>query len=150
MNSWSPRKLKGFDEARKATVVCPNADPLCCARPGTLAVSPLAWAEISRSLKLSKRELEVVKSVFDNQTEGAVATELRISEHTVHIHFNRLFRKLGVTTRAQMVLHIVQRLLVLTASDSCHLPPICRNHANGRCPFTRKPAQNAPSAGAAL
>lgn len=150
MNSWSPQKPKDFNEARNATALCSNADPIVCVRPGTLNVTRVAWTEISQSLKLSRRELDVAKCVFHDLTDRAIAAELGISSHTVHVHFNRLFKKLGVATRAQLVLHIVQRYLVLTASDSCHLPPICRNHAHGRCPFSRAPVRPVPGAGAAV
>jgi len=100
---------------------------------GAAMFSAVAWAEISRSLGLSPREMEIAHGVFDNLTEGAIAANLHLSEHTVHAHLNRLFRKLRATTRVQMVLRITSELLILTLSNDSQLPPICRNRANGRC-----------------
>jgi hypothetical protein len=40
-----------------------------------------------------------------------------------------------VTTRMQLVLRVMQELLYLTVSEAGSLPPICRNHAVGQCPF---------------
>jgi DNA-binding NarL/FixJ family response regulator len=97
-------------------------------------LSDLAWTEVARSLKLSNRELQISKGVFDNLTESAIGEELGMSEHTVHAHLNRLFRKLRVRTRVQLVLRVtLYEVLLLTVSDASSLPPICRHRANGRC-----------------
>lgn len=97
-------------------------------------LSEKAWAEIERSLKLSGRELQITRGVFDNLTEGAIAANLCISEHTIHEHLNRLFKKLRVTTRGQMIVRVMHEFLFLTLSETSDLPPLCRNRANGRCP----------------
>src|ERR1017187_688409 len=64
---------------------------------GSGIFSGQAWTEIARSLKLSRRELQIVRSVFDDCTELAIATDLGISPHTVHTHVERLHYKLAVT-----------------------------------------------------
>jgi DNA-binding CsgD family transcriptional regulator len=110
--------------------------PLVRSTPsGDGLLSEAAWAAIARSLRLSGRELEITRGVFDNLTDGALAANLRISEHTVHTHLHRLFGKLRVTTRVQVVVRVMQELLLLTLSEVCDLPPICRHHANGCCPM---------------
>jgi DNA-binding CsgD family transcriptional regulator len=81
-------------------------------------LSEAAWTEIARSLKLTKRELEMTRGVFDNLTESAVAADLGISEHTAHIHLNHLFKKLRATTRVQVVLCVMHELLILTLSPA--------------------------------
>jgi ATP/maltotriose-dependent transcriptional regulator MalT len=88
-------------------------------------------------LKLSARELETVRGVFDNLKEDAIACNLGVSEHTIHTHLHRLFSKLRVTTRTQMVVRIMQELLLLTLSKGGSLPSICRHRANGRCPMAK-------------
>ena len=98
-------------------------------------LSDTAWVEIAHSLKLSGRELEIVRGVFDNLKRGAIAAKLGVSEHTVHTHLQRLFSKLRVTTRAQLIVRVVEELLVLTVSEASQLPPICRHRANGCCPM---------------
>jgi DNA-binding CsgD family transcriptional regulator len=102
---------------------------------GASLLSEVAWAEVARSLKLSAREVEIIQAVFDNLKEDAIAVNLGSSEHTIHTHLHRLFGKLRVTTRAQMVVRIVQELLILTLSEGSSLPSICRRRANGRCPM---------------
>ena len=98
-------------------------------------LSDEAWDQIGRSLKLSPRELQIVVGIFDNLTETALATRLHISPHTVHAHTNRLFKKLEITTRVQMVLCVMEELFILTRQPGSVLPPICGSHAVGACPF---------------
>lgn len=98
-------------------------------------LSDQAWAEIAHSLKLSTRELQIVRGLFDNEIEYAIAAGLGISPHTVHTHIERLHRKLAVTNRAQLFVRIMTEFLALTASAESTLPPICAYRAAGSCPF---------------
>lgn len=81
------------------------------------------------------RELQIVRGLFDDTTEEAVAAELGISTHTVHTHLERLRHKLAVTTRTQIVLRIIEEFLTLTGGEHGSLPPLCRYRAKGRCPL---------------
>ena len=65
------------------------------------------WKQIAGRLGLSERQLQIVRGVFDDLTEYAIALELSISPHTVHAHFNRLYQKLAVRTRVELVLRIM-------------------------------------------
>ena len=94
-----------------------------------------AWTEIARSLALSPRELQIVRGIFDDRTEFAIAANLAISPHTVHTHIERLHQKLGVTDRVELVLRVTNEFLALTAAPESILPSICANRAFGRCPL---------------
>lgn len=84
--------------------------------------SEQAWEIIARSLRLSTRELQIVRGVFSDHTEFMIAADLRISAHTVHTHFYRLHHKLAVQTRVQLVLRVVQEFLALAyASGNAQL-----------------------------
>jgi two-component system, NarL family, nitrate/nitrite response regulator NarL len=54
---------------------------------------------------LSKREQEVVRCVTDGLTNREIAARLKLSEHTVKNYIFRIFDKLGVSTRVEMVLY---------------------------------------------
>lgn len=103
--------------------------------PAAALLSDQAWREIARSLRLSVREVQIVRSLFDDATEEAAAASLGISSHTVHTHLERLRHKLGVATRTQIVLRIVTEFLALTTGERGALPPLCRHRAAGRCPL---------------
>ena len=70
------------------------------------------WARIARSLKLSPRECEIVKCIFSDQKDLAISQQLGMSPHTVNTHLKRLYRKLHVSSRAQVVLRVFARYLL--------------------------------------
>ncbi len=90
--------------------------------------------EIGRSLKVSRREMQIIVGLFDGQTEQAIAISHGISARTVHTYVERLHRKLVVRDRVQLVVLVVGEFLSLTASPNHCLPPLCANRASGRCP----------------
>ncbi len=97
--------------------------------------SEQAWAEIARSLRLSGQELQIVRGVFDDCTEFAIADNLKVSPHTVHTHFERLHHKLAVTDRVGLVLRVMDEFFTLTVAKGSTLPPMCAKRAEGRCPL---------------
>jgi DNA-binding NarL/FixJ family response regulator len=70
-----------------------------------------AWKVIANSLCISDRELQIIQGIFDDRKEFAIADELKISIHTVHTHLERLYRKLGVSSRVTLVLYILSEYL---------------------------------------
>jgi len=70
-----------------------------------------ACKTIAKSLRISDRELEIIQGIFDDRKEFAIADELKISMHTVHTHLERLYRKLGVSSRVALVLYILSEYL---------------------------------------
>lgn len=99
--------------------------------------SDQAWKAIGQSLNFSGRELQIVRAIFDDRTEFAIASDLNISPHTVHTHVERLHHKLCVTDRVQLVLRVMDEFLDLTLSLQTKLPPICANWEVGKCPLSR-------------
>ena len=61
------------------------------------------WRRLATSLRLSKRESQIVLALFDDKKESAIATHLGISRHTVHTYTERLYRKMGVSSRVGLV-----------------------------------------------
>jgi hypothetical protein len=71
------------------------------------------WRLLARSLKLSQRESQIPPAVFDDQKESTIAVNLGMSSHTVHTHLERLYRKLGVTSRVTLVTRVFVEYLWL-------------------------------------
>jgi len=61
---------------------------------------------------LSAREVEVLKLVAAGKTNHAIATELFVSERTVHRHVSNIFDKLGVHSRTAAASYAIQHHLV--------------------------------------
>ena len=58
------------------------------------------WRTIAGTLRLSRREAEVAIGVLSDQGEIAIAAQLRVSP--------RLYRKVGVRSRCQLVARIFE------------------------------------------
>ena len=69
-------------------------------------LSQAQWCSIALSLGLSSRELQIVQCIFDGRHELETAHVLGISAHTVRTHLKRLYRKLGVGNRCELLVRI--------------------------------------------
>jgi LuxR family maltose regulon positive regulatory protein len=58
---------------------------------------------LSRSIRLSPRELDVLRLLATGRSNEAIATELVVALSTVKWHVAQIYRKLGVTGRVQAV-----------------------------------------------
>lgn len=64
------------------------------------------------SVPLSQRELEILRGMSEGKTNLQIGTELFIAEDTVKTHAKRLYRKLGVRSRAQAVAEAFRQRLI--------------------------------------
>src|SRR5438093_9894197 len=88
--------------------------------PGNLGLSLLpmsAWSGIGMALRLSRRELQIVQGVFDDRKEESIAYELGISPHTVNTYFQRLYAKLRVCSRPQLIVRVMAEYLTWNGAD---------------------------------
>ncbi len=88
----------------------PASDSLTESR-GSSIFSNKEWEELGCDLKLSPRLLQLVQGIFDDKTEVGIAHDLRISPHTVHTYLMRLYRKLSVCSRVELVEYVFKRHL---------------------------------------
>lgn len=71
------------------------------------------WARIAESLRFSGRETQIVMGIFDDDTEHGIGRRFGMSQHTVHTHLQRLYRKLGVSSRTQLILRVFGEYIAL-------------------------------------
>jgi DNA-binding CsgD family transcriptional regulator len=109
---------------------------------GAAMFSEQAWETIGRSLKLSARELQIVREVFNDRTEFAIANNLNLSPHTVHTHCERLYHKLAVSSRVKLVLRVTNEFIALTFTPESDLPPIYAKQTAGRYPLRQNVASD--------
>src|SRR5207302_5824900 len=73
---------------------------------GELVISrPLHVLDARGRNLLSKREEEVVALVADGLTNRQISEQLKLSEHTVKNYLFKVFEKLGISTRVELVLY---------------------------------------------
>ncbi len=81
------------------------------AHPDLDSVEVLMTASTSRE-GLSSRELQVLQLVAAGRTNRSIASELFLSERTVHRHVSSIFGKLGVRSRAEAAAYAVAHHLL--------------------------------------
>lgn len=84
------------------------------AQPSSALFNALEWAAVRVALALSPRESDIVLGLLDGEVESHIAERLAISVHTVHCHVGRLYRKLGVQSRSDLLIAIFRTYLEIT------------------------------------
>lgn len=69
-------------------------------------ITAKAWRRIGRILGLSPRQVEIVRGIMAEQEVREIAASLGVTPHTIHTHIERLYRKLGVHSRAGLVVKV--------------------------------------------
>ncbi|MGA2065685.1 MAG: helix-turn-helix transcriptional regulator [Thermoguttaceae bacterium] len=72
------------------------------------------WQSIGCRLRLPRRQLQVLQQIFGDTKEATIAARLGISPNTVRTYVRRLYGKVGVNSRLELVL-AVTRLAVAEA-----------------------------------
>ncbi len=62
--------------------------------------------------ELSSREIEILQAIATGMTNFEISTKLFISEKTVKVHINHIFKKMGVKSRTQAVKKAVEERLI--------------------------------------
>jgi two-component system nitrate/nitrite response regulator NarL len=89
-------------------------------------VAALAKAPVSRTTKaqttklLSKREEEVARLVASAMSNRELSQNLGLSEHTVKNYLSRIFEKLGISTRTELVLYVLSRAKPTATQQNDH------------------------------
>ncbi len=71
------------------------------------AAIPSRITDVKGKILLSRREEEVVSLVADGLKNREIAQQLNLSEHTVKNHLFRIFERLGISSRAELILYLV-------------------------------------------
>jgi len=66
---------------------------------------PLSVLDAAGRPLLTKREEEIVRMVAEGLTNPQISSSLRLSPHTVKNHLFRIYEKLGVSNRVELVLY---------------------------------------------
>jgi DNA-binding NarL/FixJ family response regulator len=69
---------------------------------------PLRFEDSNGTKLLTKRERDVARLVSEGLTNRGISKQLGLSEHTVRNYLLKVFDKLGVSTRVELVLYCLQ------------------------------------------
>ena len=78
------------------------------ARPGSGMLTTSQWDVTADKLRLTRREKEVCKELFEGNTRNEIAEHLGIKPRTVRHYMEHIHQKLAVSNRVGVVLRIIQ------------------------------------------
>jgi len=78
------------------------------ARPGRSMLTDEQWESTAEKLRLTRREKEVCRELFDGFTRNEIADHLGIKPRTVRHYMEHIHQKLAVSNRVGVVLRIIQ------------------------------------------
>lgn len=61
---------------------------------------------------LTKKEIEVVKSVVEGHSNRFIANKLLVTEQTIKFHLTNIYKKMDVKSRAQLIIKILNTDIV--------------------------------------
>ena len=73
------------------------------------------WWRLRDSLKLSDRELQIVQGIFEDQKQESIAFGLGISPHSVNTYIQRIYAKLRICSRPQLIIRVMSEYLASVA-----------------------------------
>jgi DNA-binding CsgD family transcriptional regulator len=85
-----------------------------------------AWRRLAAMLRLSKREAEIAWHIMHDRSVAETAERIGISGHTVQTHRERLYRKLRVRSRCQLVVRLFGAYVWLVESDGRRATTVSR------------------------
>jgi DNA-binding NarL/FixJ family response regulator len=68
---------------------------------------PTRVTDVRGQLLLTNREDQIVSLVAEGLKNREIADLLKLSEHTVKNHLSRIFEKLGISTRTELILYLL-------------------------------------------
>jgi two-component system, NarL family, nitrate/nitrite response regulator NarL len=80
-----------------------------------ISLRPLKVRQTGGMARLTSRERDVVRLVADGMRNQGIANDLNLSEHTVRNYLLRIYEKLGISTRVELVLYAVNGAIELNS-----------------------------------
>lgn len=93
----------------------------------TLPFDAVTWAEVASSLRLSPQQVRVVEALLRGMRDKQIARVTGLAVPTVRTHFDRIFRRVGVRDRVELLLKIFTLAIAYIRGRSCHR---CERHQN--------------------
>jgi len=75
----------------------------------TVVFSEKEWAWFKKSCGATKREIEVIRLMFQYWDKKKVAQGLNIKYNTVRAHFSNIYKRTGTHNQTELLLEILRR-----------------------------------------
>ncbi len=82
---------------------------------GESFVSPAQWEQVRRALRLTPRQMQIVKLIFAAQKSYQMARTLGLKRSNIDKHLRRLYRRTSTQDRGELMLRIFK--IILTGKE---------------------------------
>jgi DNA-binding NarL/FixJ family response regulator len=105
----SPRDLAKCVVAVHTGQVWANSEELIFVLDALRDLPPLRVVNSAGVSLLTRREMAVVQCAAEGLTNAEIGAQLKLSEHTVKNYMFRIFDKLGVSSRVELILYVMSQ-----------------------------------------
>ena len=78
------------------------------------------WTDLVRELKLAPRQQAIARLILEGKPDKQIARELRLAVSTIRTHLTRLYRRLGISDRAELLVFIFGHFRQGCRRAACH------------------------------
>jgi DNA-binding CsgD family transcriptional regulator len=78
------------------------------------------WIELTNNLRMSTRQAQIALCLLSGLGDKQIASQLGISVHTVRTYLDRMFTKMDVRDRNEMVVSIFREFRIGCLGSSCY------------------------------
>ena len=78
------------------------------------------WTVLARELKLAPRQEAIARLILEGKPDKQIAQDLKLAVPTIRTHLTRLYRRLGITDRAELLTFIFAHFRQGCRRTPCH------------------------------
>ena len=101
-----------------APTLSPRSNVPAWQAAGSALVPGDAWLQIRNSLRLSEREVRMVQGIFNDEENERIASALAISPERVYRMMQRIYIKLHIGSRAELIVRVMSEYLALVGDQT--------------------------------
>lgn len=105
----------------------------------TAFFSTTEWDALRHAAALSSRQSEISLLILANLSEAQIAASLEVSSHTVHSHLERLYRKMKVRSRSELLVELFRTYVRLNGEQARNARETRVNHPIQRAAQGERP-----------
>jgi len=130
---WDVRQPGSETRPADMCAAAPDRRGALAERPPSWSLSNSEWQSVAILLGLSDRQLRIAQCLFDGFDETSIGKELGVSHHTVHTHLIRLYRRLSVGNKSDLLVRVfLAHLSARRRFASREKPRVRRRHREMR------------------
>lgn len=82
------------------------------------------WRRLTESLALSPRQVQIVRCIVAGMSDKRIALDMDMSVATVRTHVSRLFKKLNIENRNELILLVFRHFRAVYPDVRCDGPAV--------------------------